>query len=320
MCKKTKIWLITAASLIVIGCIIFIVVMTMFKWDFSKLSTEKYETNTHIISENFKNISMKTDTADIKIELSDDGECRIVCYEEINDKHDVCVSGDTLTINRAEKKHWYENIGINFKNPEITIYLPDSEYGQLVINESTGDILISKNFTFDSMNISLSTGDVKNYASAKELIKIKASTGNIFVEDITAGAVDLSVTTGQITAKSVSGEGDFNVNVSTGYAELSDVTCNDFISSGSTGNISLGNLIAKGKFDIKRSTGDVKFTDCDAAEIFIETDTGSVKGSLLSEKVFIVKTDTGSIDVPKTITGGRCEIETDTGNIKITVK
>ena len=79
-------------------------------------------------------------------------------------------------------------------------------------------------------------------------------------------------------------------------------------------------LSCEEKFDIERSTGNVKFSDCDAAELFVETSTGDVKGSLLSAKVFIVKTDTGSADVPKTITGGRCEIETDTGDIKITVK
>ena len=51
----------------------------------------------------------------------------------------------------------------------------------------------------------------------------------------------------------------------------------------------------------------------------ITTDTGNVKGSLLSEKVFIVSTDTGKKQVPNTITGGRCEITTDTGDIIISI-
>ena len=63
-----------------------------------------------------------------------------------------------------------------------------------------------------------------------------------------------------------------------------------------------------------------KFELCDAGELFIETDTGNVKGSLLSEKIFIVSSDTGRIDVPKSTSGGRCEIETDTGDIKITLE
>ena len=64
---------------------------------------------------------------------------------------------------------------------------------------------------------------------------------------------------------------------------------------------------------------DVSFESFDAAEIFIKTDTGDVEGELLSAKVFIAKTDTGKINVPSTATGGRCEISTDTGDIRITV-
>jgi DUF4097 and DUF4098 domain-containing protein YvlB len=61
----------------------------------------------------------------------------------------------------------------------------------------------------------------------------------------------------------------------------------------------------------------VNFNACDATEIFVKTSTGNVAGSLLSSKVFIANTSTGSIDVPKTTSGGRCEIITSTGNIKI---
>ena len=63
--------------------------------------------------------------------------------------------------------------------------------------------------------------------------------------------------------------------------------------------------------------GDVEFNGCDADEIYVKTNAGNVTGSFLSNKVFIVDTDTGSVDVPKTETGGRCEINTHTGDIKI---
>jgi DUF4097 and DUF4098 domain-containing protein YvlB len=64
----------------------------------------------------------------------------------------------------------------------------------------------------------------------------------------------------------------------------------------------------------------VKFERCDASELYIELDTGDVTGSLLSDKVFIAQSDTGRVNVPKSVTGGRCEITTDTGDIKITVE
>ena len=90
--------------------------------------------------------------------------------------------------------------------------------------------------------------------------------------------------------------------------------------SESTGDITLKNVIATEKFSIETDTGDVRFESSDAAEIFIETDTGDIIGSLLTDKIFITHTDTGRVDVPKTVTGGRCEIITDTGDIVLKIK
>ena len=320
MNKKTKIWLIVAASLIVMGGIIFGGVMTMLKWDFNKLSTTKYETNTFNIENDFSNISITTDTADIILLSSDDENCKVVCYEQANTKHSVESKDGTLKININDTRKRYQHIGINIENPKITLYLPRGQYGDLSIKESTGDVKIPKDFSFKNIDISASTGDIKNYASASEDIKIKTSTGSILAENISAEKLDLSVSTGNITASSIKSSGEIKANVSTGKAKLLDISCKSITSKGSTGDILLKNVIASEKFSILRSTGDVDFENCDAGEFFVKTDTGDVDGSLLSDKVFITKTDTGDIKVPKTTTGGKCEIITDTGDIEIKVK
>ncbi len=319
MSKSTKIWLIIASSFILIGCIVFGGVMTMLKWDFTKLSIAKYETNHYEITENFKNISIITDTADIVFVPSDNQKISVICHEQQNMQHSVTVKNDTLVIEVVDTRKWHEYIGINFGRPKITVYIPQGERGTLSVKSDTGDVEISKNFTFESIDISGSTGDVANYASALKTIKIKTTTGNIGAENISAGALDLSVSTGRIMVSNVTCEGDIKINVSTGKTDLTDIKCKNVISNGSTGDISLKNVITTEKFSIERSTGDVKFDGSDAAEIFVKTDTGDVTGSLLTDKVFITQTDTGSIDVPKTVNGGRCEITTNTGNIKIDI-
>lgn len=320
MSKSTKIWLIIATSLILVGCIIFGCVMAMLKWDFTKLSTNKYETNSYEINDDYKNISVVTNTADISFVPSENSKCSVVCYEQKNVKHSVTVKDDTLVIEVVDTKKWYEHISINFGTPKITVYIPQGEYGALSVKSNTGDVEIPENFKFESIDISVSTGDAKNYASASEVIKIKTSTGAVRVENVSAGTLDLSVSTGKVIAQSITCEGEIKIKVSTGDTKLTDARCKRVISNGSTGDISLKNVIAAEQFFIERSTGDVKFDGSDAAEIFVKTDTGRVNGSLLSDKVFITKTDTGSIDVPKTTTGGKCEINTDTGDIKITIK
>ena len=208
---------------------------------------------------------------------------------------------------------------MNFNTSKITVYLPKAEYAALFIKESTGKVEIPKDFKFSGVDISLSTGDVQFFASASELIKIKTSTGDIRIDNILAGDIELSVSTGKVTVSDVTCNGDIKINVSTGRMNITDTKCQNIISNGSTGSVSLKNAIAAEKFSIERSTGGVKFESCDADEIFVKTNTGDVRGSLLTDKVFITQTDTGSVDVPKTVTGGRCEISTDTGDIIIKI-
>ena len=320
MRKTTKVWLIIAASLVIIGFIIFTGVMTTLKWDFTRLSTVKLETNNYEIGQEFDNIHIKTDTADIIFKSSDDGKCKVECYDEQKAKHSVAAKNGTLFIELKNNKRWYDYIGINFGgSPKITVYLPKTEYASLFISESTGDVRIPKDFTFKDVELSLSTGDVNFCASASEKIKIKTTTGDIGIDSIFAGELDLSVGTGTVTALDVSCAGEVSVNVSTGKAYLTDFKCKSIISDGNTGDIYLDNVIAEEKLSIKRSTGDIRFNGSDAAEILVETDTGNVTGTFLTDKVFIAQTDTGRVDVPKTTSGGRCEIITDTGNIKISV-
>ena len=78
-------------------------------------------------------------------------------------------------------------------------------------------------------------------------------------------------------------------------------------------------VVASESISIRTDTGDVEFEACDAPQIVIKTDTGDVKGSLLTGKEFITNSDTGKIRVPENSAGGRCEITTDTGDIRITI-
>ena len=319
MSKNKKIWLVVGALLVFVGGAIFGGAMMGFKWDFNKLSTTKYQTNEYEINESFKDISIITNTADIEFLPSENSGVKVVCYEEENAEHLTLVKDGALTIELADEKKWYEYIGINFGSPKITVYLPKGEYGALSIKGSTGDATIPKEFTFQSIDIEQSTGHVTSYASALENIKIKTNTGDITVQNISALSFDLSVSTGKVNVADVNCEGTVKIGVSTGKTFLNGLKCKNLISSGSTGDISLKDAVATEKFFIERDTGDVKLEKSDAAEIFIKTDTGDVLGTLLTEKVFIAETDTGRIKVPNSISGGRCEITTDTGNIKISI-
>ena len=320
MSKSTKIWLVIAASLVLIGCIICWSVLAMLKWDFTKLSTSKYETNNHEINESYKNIVIVTNTADIAFVACKDSSTTVVCYEQNNAIHSVSVQGGILNVELVDTRKWYDRIGINIGTPKITIYIPQGEYGDLSISSNTGNVEIPKDFQFSSINVSVSTGDVMCYASAAGAVNIAASTGDIGVKNISAASLALSVSTGKVTASGVTCEGKVTVSASTGKAYLTDVTCKNLVSTGDTGHICLTNVIAAQNLSVKRSTGDVRLEGCDAADIAIQTDTGDVTGTILTDKVFVVSTDTGRKEVPNSTSGGRCEITTNTGDIKIEIQ
>jgi len=319
MGANVKIWMIVGACLIGLGCILIGVVMTKLNWDFTNLSTEKYETVEHIIGEDFHNISIRADTADIIVSLSEQEETLVVCHEQKSAAHTVSVQNGTLNIEEHDTRKWYEYIGFSFGTPSVTVYLPKTEYGELFIKENTGDIEIPADFQFESIDIFASTGDVTNCASAAGDIKIRTSTGKIHVENVSAENLSLSVSTGNITASGVACAGDVSLHVSTGKTNLTDITCKNLTSDGNTGDLTLNNVIGSELFSIERTTGDVTFESCDAAEFSVKTDTGDVTGSLLSDKIFFAETDTGSIHVPKLTAGGKCEITTNTGDITFSV-
>lgn len=317
MKKGTKIWIIVAAALLAFGMFVMLVALAINGWNFRRVfGGEQYVSNTYKIEEEFTNISVEVDTQDVRF-VRADGECKAVCYEKPQSTHSVSVQDGTLVIKGKYDKKWYEFF--SFESPKVDVYLPEKTYDSLSLKASTGDVYIAKECTFNSINVSLSTGDVKNYASAVEKIKIKTSTGNIYMENIATGLVELSVSTGDITAINVDCAGDIKIGVDTGDTTLKNVSCKNLSTNGDTGDLSLQNVLATEKFSIERDTGDVRFDGCDAAEISVKTSTGDVKGSLLSDKIFIVQTSTGKIKVPETLSGGKCKIVTSTGDVSITI-
>lgn len=317
MNKKTNLLLIIATALVLVGGVLFCIAMTGLNWDFTKLSTVRYETNTHPIGLPFDNIVIETDTADIRLVSAETPS--VTCYEQENAKHSVFVEDGTLYIKVQDDMQWYERIGVNFGTPKITVYIPKGLYDTLQIKGSTGDVTIPSEFRFASLDITQSTGDIKCQASVTGNVNITASTGNIHLENMQAYAIRLSVSTGKITLRDVTCEANLNIRLSTGDTTLTNVSCKNLETTADTGDLSLCSVIASGNFFIERTTGDITFDRCDAAQIKVLTDTGDVTGTLLSPKVFIYQTDTGRVELPKTTTGGTCDITTDTGNIKIKI-
>lgn len=315
MSKKTI--LILSFTLIFLGAILFGGAMTMLKWDFKMLSTVKYQTNEHTVTEEFTEILISTDTARVVLEPSEDGRVSVVCHERIKAPHSVSVEGGVLRIEITDKRKWYEHIGLDLDAPTITVKIPEGEYGALTLRSKTGGVSVARGFTFASASVKTSTGSIRFAASVRGTLTVKASTGGIKLENLSTDSLDLSVSTGSITVSNATVTHDVHLDSSTGKTNLTALRCRDLISEGDTGDVSLTDVIASGKLKLETDTGSILLSRCDAAEIEIETDTGNVVGTLLCEKLFDAKSDTGRVTVPEPVGTSPCKIRTDTGNIKI---
>lgn len=276
--RKKKKWAIAGAILLGAGIVICALSLGMTGFDMTKLSTVKFEENTYEISEDFDSISIDADTENITFALSDDENCKVVCYEETDAPHHVRVEDHTLVIDKAQSEHMFY---FAVEVPGITVYLPKTQYQAITVDSDTSDVVIPEDFSFDSINVTLSAGDVTCLASAE-------------------GAVAIKTDTGEVT--------------------ISDIFCGTLTWTGDTGDLIMTNVVASDAFHLESGTGDIKLDGCDAGEIYALTDTGDITGTLLSDKIFTTATDTGDVDVPKTTTGGRCELSTDTGDIRIGIR
>ena len=315
MNKFTKFIVIIAIVFIITGCSLFMITLVSNNLDLSKINNHKYRLETYEINDSFENIYIDTLNIDIKFIFSE--EEKVVINEQERLDHFVYVEENALKIEVNDQRKFYDFINIFSPNREILIYLNKTNFQNLNIKDSTGDIIISKDFSFKDVNIYSSTGDVSFFGKTSENLKIRLSTGDINVENVNANIIDLTVSTGDINLNEINSNANVLINSSTGDIFLKNVKCNNIDSYGSTGDIFLINVIANNKFNLQLSTGTISFNDCDASEIYMSTSTGDIIGTLLSEKIFDVEVDTGDFDVPKTYNGGICKIVTNTGDVKI---
>ena len=316
MSGTMKKWLMAALTLLVVGGLIFVAAMASSAFDFSLLSTRELETETHELREDFDCLDLHVDTAKLILLPSKDGKCTVVCREDKEQKHTVAVRGGTLVV--EPPKEWKSDMfSFGGGSPSVTVYLPKTSYAALTVKTDTGDVEIPADFGFERIEVTGDTADVSCRASASESVVVRTSTGDVLLEGLRTGELRVTNSTGKLELRNAAVSGAVELKSSTGDRTIDSLSCGSFHSESDTGDVRCKGLLASGDLRIKTTTGSVTLEDSDAAELYIRTTTGSVKGNLLTEKVFLCETSTGDVEVPKSITGGRCEISTSTGDIRI---
>lgn len=271
----------TAAALIGAGIFISLGALFAMKFDFNKMNTLNIVTNTYTIDEAFTDIFVKGAECDILLRPSNDNKCSVICRDGDKISHSVAVKNNTLTIERTDNRKWYECIGIYWGRMEIIVYLPQTEYKTLEAASVSGSIDIPDNFSFTEAKVGSTSGSVNFSASVSKSLSAKTVSGSI---------------------------------------KLGNVKCENVTSRSTSGSIKLSDVTASGSMDIETVSGGIRLAGCDAGSLRLKSVSGSITGSLLTPKTFSSNTVSGSINLPASAPGGRCEIKTTSGNIKLEIE
>ena len=315
MKHKASIWLLAAAALVILG-------LGLLAWSVHEDATAlggALVTNTYEIKETYTGIRACT-SADIRLEPTDGQDTTVICQEKQDRLHTVRVEDGVLTILEQEPRHDRRLVQIQFKTPIVTIRLPRGDYDALSIEGDVGDVNVPQGLRFETAAITASTGDVDFSASVQQTLAVHLSTGEIRLDGIGAGELELETSTGDIRLTNTGCRGKLTLRVSTGEAVLEHVSCQALLTTGSTGDLRLTDVAAEQTLAAKRSTGEIRLEDCDAGALELETSTGDITGSLRTEKIIFAQSGTGEVSVPKSTEGGRCDVRSDTGDIRLTIR
>lgn len=274
---------------------------------------------TWTVKGSFSDIGIESKVSDIRIYKARDNNTKVTWTGNKTMKLSVNNRHGKLIIGEKYRLPWFLRIGIHTGSSVISVYLPKSEYDSLAAESDTGSISIPAGFTFKSAAVETDTGSIEVQAKISKQLKAESDTGRITVTGVSPEKTDLKSDTGAITLSNVRNSSEVKVKTATGRIGLTDVKCGDLDVKSDTGSVTLNNVIASGKITAETDTGSISLDRCDAAELDLESDTGAIKGTLLSNKIFVTKSDTGKISVPETSSGGICRIETDTGNISFEI-
>jgi lia operon protein LiaG len=270
-------WLLIIAFLVTV-----LIGFTFGKWNFSHFI--KSEKQIELLQqtanvEDISNINLDIHNADVVIQPSDTNEV-VINYkgpESLLNKPDITVSTDNGQLTVVQQNdfifpffHFW-----NFSSRVLTISLPESYSKVMDMSNNSGSLTITGDYSLASFKSITTSGDVSIKALACTDFSLDSTSGNVTLGDIGAQKLKIALTSGQMKADSLAGNGsiscisgDVRIKSFTGDASISATSGNisviSFSGSGSisclSGNIDVAAAKSTGDLSVKTGSGNVDFS------------------------------------------------------------
>ena len=246
------------ALLLIIGAVLCVGAFAVNGFSFDGLENVSYEGVTYMPEGAFDRVDVSAVDAEIHIQPSQDGICRVVCDETERWHYAVEVQDGALAV--RSDANWGTGIHINVKSPQLTIELPEKAYAELKLHSVSGDVDV----------VGLCIG----------ALTIDATSGEIGLEKLTLGSLDVESVSGDIELTDSVATGDVSIRTTSGEVELESADAANFSITSVSGDVK-GSLRSGKTFDVRTVSGDVKLPQSTSGGAFsASTTSGDVEISL----------------------------------------
>ncbi len=330
-----KKWFVIAGALLGVGLIIGLIGFLIADRKIENMNNLKAVTRTEEV-EVYDSLYVDVGSGDIRVLPSEDEKCTVYLEESDLVYYSLLEKEGALTIKEEDTRKWYQCIGFSYARMRVTVYLPAGEYtkfqmetssgkielaganvADIQLYASSGEILVTQT-TCNTLYAKASSGDItmKNVRVAGE-VTCKTSSGESFIKGVSCEKLSVYADSGEVELQNIQAVGELVAQAESGDVEMREVVCDTLFAKTSSGNIDLKEVISTGESKLISSSGEIFLKACDAGDYTIRTSSGNVKGSILTAKIFLPVSGSGSIKVPISIEGGICKVETGSGNIRL---
>ena len=306
--------LIAAAALCGLGIVWFLIAGLLTGFHFSQKGVWKTETRTYELNDNnFTKINLSTGDMNVSFYPSDNGKNYLVCEEMPDCAVEMTVSNGTLTVKKTGNGHWF---GIFVGEESATFYLTKTAFEALNLECGSGSVTIGAEFSFEKADITCGSGGILLGAKTK-FLTAKNGSGDLQLDSFNGETATLTSKSGQITVKNSVFSGLLTASSESGKTEINHVTAGSIEIKSTSGDILLDHATATGELTAQADSGEISLAGADAAGLTLKSKSGDITGTLQSEKIFITSSKSGRVEVPESLSGGKCKATTDSGNIRL---
>ncbi|MBQ7545647.1 MAG: DUF4097 family beta strand repeat protein [Clostridia bacterium] len=314
--KSTKIWLIAALVLILLGTVIGTVCLKTVGYDWTAFHPDdRFTQETQQIHQSIQDLDVFIQSGSLYIKLTADENPSVTSKLNGSSKVSVDIEDQKLIVRSesTEEMEWYERIWYT-QDETITINLTRKEYREITVHSQSADIFVQDQLQCLDANIETNSGDVLCDLKVQQTLNCKSDSGDA---EITGTFNNLSVVSASGTIDCNACEAAaISLLTASGECTVRRCTLDQAVLISNSGNVFLMNTSLADTLRVSTHSGDVMLTYCTANAIKIGTTSGNVLGVTNLDWKYAVHTDSGSVLVPTSAGEHACIVRTTSGDVE----